>query len=510
MKTAVIYARCSTEEQAEKNLSIPAQLEECHKWAKTHDYQVTGEYIDAGFSGTTTKRPDFARMFRDIEHNLIKVNAVIVWSFSRFSRDSFDSITYKKKLEKEKINVVSITEPIPEESAFSGLIERVLEAINQLQVDITREDTIRGMKYNLRQGFWNGGVPPLGYQTKKVEVSGKTRSIIEVDPIEAEWVKYIFKRFAQGVKYSILIEELHQMGAKPRRGQCFTKTSFYSILTNPLYVGKMAWNKRPSNSSHFKPKEEWEFTTAQMPGIIDQNTFDICSSILQERRKTYQRNLNYSYWLSGILTCKHCDGAYYGNFYKARGYGYYRSGKCPQCKRTHRSDTIEKVIEKVVVDILTSNDIARRIRKEIEMSNKTVKKDQVNLELALKEVNRRLNNLRIAIETSGIISETLNNGVIELEKQKQALLESAEEAKLRNMKIVSIENIRKEFIQIKEEFLKASPEEKRSIVKVFIEKVYVNEKNDIEVKLTFKNCVVQLAEGACILLKYTDILRKAG
>jgi hypothetical protein len=130
--------------------------------------------------------------------------------------------------------------------------------------------------------------------------------------------------------------------------------------------------------------------------------------------------------------------------------------------------------------------------------------------LALKEVNRRLENLRNAIETSGIISETLNNGVLELEKQKQALLESAEEAKLRNMKVVSIEDIRKEFIQIKEEFLKASPEEKRSIVKMFIEKVYVNEKNDIEVKLTFKNCVVQLAEGAYILLKYTNLLRKVG
>jgi len=121
-------------------------------------------------------------MFRDIEHRLIKVNAVIVWSFSRFSRDSFDSITFKKKLEKEKINVISVTEPIPEESAFSGLIERVLEAINQLQVDITREDTIRGMKYNLRQGYWNGGVPPLGYRTKKVEVNGKIRTIIEIDP----------------------------------------------------------------------------------------------------------------------------------------------------------------------------------------------------------------------------------------------------------------------------------------------------------------------------------------
>ena len=88
----------------------------------------------------------------------------------------------------------------------------------------------------------------MGYRTKKVEFNGKTRSIIEIDPIEAEWVKYIFKRFAQGVKYSILIEELHQMGAKPRRGENFTKTSFYSILTNPIYIGKMAWNKRPSKS----------------------------------------------------------------------------------------------------------------------------------------------------------------------------------------------------------------------------------------------------------------------
>jgi site-specific DNA recombinase len=66
MKTAVIYARCSTEEQAEKNFSIPAQLEECRRWAKDHDYYIANEYVDAGFSGTNVKRPNFARMFRDI------------------------------------------------------------------------------------------------------------------------------------------------------------------------------------------------------------------------------------------------------------------------------------------------------------------------------------------------------------------------------------------------------------------------------------------------------------
>jgi phage shock protein A len=114
-----------------------------------------------------------------------------------------------------------------------------------------------------------------------------------------------------------------------------------------------------------------------------------------------------------------------------------------------------------VVNILTSSNVARRFRKKIEINNKTAKNDQVNLELALNEVNRKLGNLRNAIEKTGIISETLTNGIVELEKQKQALLESAEAAKLRNMKVISIEDLQKEFIQIKEEFLEATPEQKK-------------------------------------------------
>jgi DNA invertase Pin-like site-specific DNA recombinase len=49
MKTAVIYARCSTEEQAEKNLSILALLEEYNRWTKDHNYQILGKYLGTGF-----------------------------------------------------------------------------------------------------------------------------------------------------------------------------------------------------------------------------------------------------------------------------------------------------------------------------------------------------------------------------------------------------------------------------------------------------------------------------
>ena len=63
MKTAVIYTRVSTVEQAKKDLSIPYQIDKCKKHAKDNNYVVVGEFSDPGKSGTNTNRPDLQKMF---------------------------------------------------------------------------------------------------------------------------------------------------------------------------------------------------------------------------------------------------------------------------------------------------------------------------------------------------------------------------------------------------------------------------------------------------------------
>ena len=55
-----VYARVSTDEQAERDLSIPFQLERCRYHAQGKGWEVVQEFVDAGESARTDKRPELS------------------------------------------------------------------------------------------------------------------------------------------------------------------------------------------------------------------------------------------------------------------------------------------------------------------------------------------------------------------------------------------------------------------------------------------------------------------
>ena len=83
MKTAVIYARYSSDNQTEQ--SIEGQLHVCEEYAKQNDILIVDTYIDRAMTGTNDNRPDFQRMLKD--SNKKKWDYVLVYKFDRFSRD---------------------------------------------------------------------------------------------------------------------------------------------------------------------------------------------------------------------------------------------------------------------------------------------------------------------------------------------------------------------------------------------------------------------------------------
>ena len=63
MKTAVIYARYSSDSQTEQ--SIDGQLRVCEEYAKKNNILIVQTYIDRAMTGTNDKRPDFQQMLKD-------------------------------------------------------------------------------------------------------------------------------------------------------------------------------------------------------------------------------------------------------------------------------------------------------------------------------------------------------------------------------------------------------------------------------------------------------------
>lgn len=122
MKTAVIYARYSSDSQTEQ--SIEGQMRVCEEYAKSHDILILNTYIDRAMTGTNDRRPDFQRMIQDSSRK--EWNYVLVYKLDRFSRNKYETAIYKKALKDNQVKVLSATEYIPdtpEAIIFESMLE---------------------------------------------------------------------------------------------------------------------------------------------------------------------------------------------------------------------------------------------------------------------------------------------------------------------------------------------------------------------------------------------------
>lgn len=126
MKTAVIYARYSSENQTEQ--SIEGQLRVCEEYAKAHDILILNTYVDRAMTGTNDNRADFQRILKDSSKR--EWNFVLVYKLDRFSRNKYETAIHKKTLKDHGIKVLSATEHIPD-SPEGIIFESMLEGFKR-------------------------------------------------------------------------------------------------------------------------------------------------------------------------------------------------------------------------------------------------------------------------------------------------------------------------------------------------------------------------------------------
>lgn len=126
MKTAVIYARYSSDSQTEQ--SIEGQLRVCHEYAKQHDTVILDAYIDRAMTGTNDNRPAFQKMIRDSEKQ--HWDYVIVYKLDRFARNKYESVINKKRLQDNNVKLMSAMENLTD-TPEGRMMECFLEGFEQ-------------------------------------------------------------------------------------------------------------------------------------------------------------------------------------------------------------------------------------------------------------------------------------------------------------------------------------------------------------------------------------------
>ena len=486
---AVIYARVSSDEQADRGLSIPTQIKICKEFIKREEWEFAKEYIDEAISGLRSDRPSFLEMLSDAQEK--KFDKIVVYSLSRFSRDRFDAITKKRLLRDVGVEVISATEPIDSTTPEGKLLEGVIESINEFYSANLSREAFRGLKANAEMGFWNGGTPPFGYKRKEVIVNGTKKSTYEIDGKEAEITKKIFKLAYEGAGTKKTCIILNNEGFRTKRGKIFTPSTVRGTLTNEAYIGNLVWNKQDKKTKgvKYKDKKYWIRKENVFPPIIDKEIFYTIQKGFEENRLNHSpKSVARTHILSGLLKCGICKSNYVfqtctrKNEEKNYRNGYYKCALKQKLGSKYcdnivlKADLIEEKIIKIVLEKIYSEENINKIfelyKKE---SNKRIKEEKNDKNLfatELKEVKEKINNVLKAIE-KGFNEDALRERLNELKKREEDLTLKLSKYDKNVEFNYSYEDI-KSFTEMLQNLIPQLPAEKLNrVLKLFIKEIFV-------------------------------------
>jgi len=419
MKTAVIYARVSTDKASDRDTPISSQISECQRWAEKNEVEVLQVFKDEGISGTKDReirRGLNEALFYAEKH---KVNYFLVFDLSRFSRSLENTLVYKSVLEKYGTQLYPVSSPLPEDTFTAKLITAVQGVMDEYYVEKTRQNVNRGLKENARLGFSRGSLP-VGYKGQR-QPNGK--ALIVKDEAGGKIYETIVDLFLIHGKGSVEIAKvLNQSNHKNTRDKPFKKDTVLSILKNKLYKGEISVDNEDSESETFEhphlayiTKEKWNEIQQELEG----------------RTKAVSENAAPSVF--GILLKCECGASFRTDSTKKNGKPHYyyscknRGGdivdKCNQ--ERFRQDQLDKflleaILEKVFTDEALS-ELEKYLNLELDFYRQEATKDKPDLIAKINDIERKLGNLYKAIADGAIEANDITAMLNDLKHEKKVI-----------------------------------------------------------------------------------------
>ena len=467
MKTCVIYARYSSNNQTEQ--SIEGQIRVCREYAQRNNLAVAGTYIDRALTGTNDNREQFLKMLKDSDKKAW--DYVLCYKLDRFSRNKYEMAIHRKHLKDNGVKILSAMENIPD-SPEGILLESLLEGMNQYYSEELSQKTKRGLRETRIKGNYMGGPINYGYSIKHENIGDQIAAKVVINETEAPILLHIFEAYAAGNRIPDIVRELDDKGIK-NRGNPFTVNSIYFMLQQEKYTGVYNFNG--------------ETFTHIYPAIIPKELFQIVRKRI-DKNKTGKHVIGVDYFLMGKCYCGYCGKqlrSAAGTTTDGTILRYYR---CPYSKKDvncHNKSVRKEVLEQIVIDALT-NEITKPENIALITDNVfalytakfTDDSDLHRYEKELAATDKAIKNILAAIE-EGIFTPSTKQRLTELEEKK-----------IRLEQAITIE----------------SAKEKNMLTKTDIERYICD-----AVKLTAKQMVELLveridvyADKICIKLKYSD------
>lgn len=513
---------------------IPIQRAEAKQYIAKHtDWVFDKEYLEKGISAYHNGVED-REVLQDIMQDAKngEFDILLAYMSDRIGRQEEYSF-YVAELNRLGIEVWTIKDgQLKTEEHIDKLLNYIRFWQNEGESKKTGMRVHDTMVEMVKDGKFVGGKAPYGYKlVLSGEISNHGRALhkLVIVPEQAEIVRQIYSYAVnQGMGFQKIANTLNENGVPAPILEKWKNGTVRSILTNPIYMGYVSYNRRKNghaNSTRLD-RREWTYAREQNPEItiVPQETWERAQEIREARKKQInesrqatnelymeQHNVPFStrgkLALTGIVYCGYCGkrlkNTGYANHWTSKKTGeekvsYVGRYGCPnQCKP--RSSYSQEYLESIVfatvetyLENLKKIDISSELEDMQSQQSKSIEREVKELEKEIKNLVSDIATLEEklpdAIRGDFAFSVDKLSAIIKDKESRKNELESSKKRLKKQLEEISVQSEEmKQFVAImpkwSELFRESDTQTKQMLISTLVDKIIVK---DEEITIKFK------------------------
>lgn len=403
IKSAGIYIRVSTFDQAREGFSLGEQEERLKEFCKFKRYNIYKVYQDAGISAKNDKRPAYQEMIEDVKKG--NINVIVALKLDRLTRSVYDIEKLMKFVNDYECDIDCMADESNTTTSNGRMVMRIMTSVSQNEIEKCSERT----KFGMAGAIKNGHIPNrtgLGFKRENKK--------LVPDPLTKDIIVRIFDLYLEGKSHQAIANIYN-------KEKVLGKTNWYDstiqkILSNELYKGDYVNGKRTKHPTYYENVIE---------PIVSKEKWESCQYQKLRNARHYERTATYLF--TNKLKCSKC-----GNFLgghattKTNGKKYYYY-KCNTCKTYFNEIDIEKELKAFMLELAKQDDLINNyytpfIKSKLEDKTEDYKKE-------IKDLDKQLDRIKTAYIKGVVKLEDFDKEIKYIEYQKSDLEKRQKEQK---------------------------------------------------------------------------------
>ena len=403
IKSAGIYIRVSTFDQAREGFSLGEQEERLKEFCKFKRYNIYKVYQDAGISAKNDKRPAYQEMIEDVKKG--NINVIVALKLDRLTRSVYDIEKLMKFVNDYECDIDCMADESNTTTSNGRMVMRIMTSVSQNEIEKCSERT----KFGMAGAIKNGHIPNrtgLGFKRENKK--------LVPDPLTKDIIVRIFDLYLEGKSHQAIANIYN-------KEKVLGKTNWYDstiqkILSNELYKGDYVNGKRTKHPTYYENVIE---------PIVSKEKWESCQYQKLRNARHYERTATYLF--TNKLKCSKC-----GNFLgghattKTNGKKYYYY-KCNTCKTYFNEIDIEKELKAFMLELAKQDDLINNyytpfIKSKLEGKTEDYKKE-------IKELDKQLDRIKTAYIKGVVKLEDFDKEIKHIGYQKSDLEKRQKEQK---------------------------------------------------------------------------------